>query len=246
MTALVPKDFSAFFTAVHGYEPFPWQARLAKRVVEMGRWPNLINLPTAAGKTATIDIAVFHLACEAECGPSRRAALRILFVIDRRIVVDAATERALKIVKALHQSPNKVVAEVARRLSLLSDDKEHPLDVVRLRGGARRNATGRARRRNRSLWFPRWIRLAHGCYSADTAYRRECGQCMPVWSAPMRCGFSMRFTFRNRSNRRSMLSKKATRTATVAAFSPRRTALRRFQWCGCPWRWPNDIWMCRG
>src|SRR5258708_39700160 len=88
MTALKPEEFSAFFNAVHGYEPFPWQARLAKLVVETGRWPKLLDLPTAAGKTATIDIAVFHLAYEAERKTLRQAPLRILFVVDRRIVVD--------------------------------------------------------------------------------------------------------------------------------------------------------------
>src|SRR3981081_520406 len=109
MTAIAPEDFSAFFKAVHGYEPFPWQALLAKRVVETGCWPRLLDLPTAAGKTAAIDVAIFHLACEAPRGLSRRAPLRMLFVIDRRIVVDAATERALKIAKALHQPHHAVV-----------------------------------------------------------------------------------------------------------------------------------------
>ncbi len=136
MTVLGPDHFPAFFKAVHGYDPFPWQTRLAKQLVETGCWPTLLDLPTGAGKTAAIDIAVFHLACEADCGPERRAPLRILFVIDRRIVVDAAAERARKIVEALHSPMDEVVAEVARRLSLLSGDDEHPLDVVRLRGGA--------------------------------------------------------------------------------------------------------------
>ena len=138
MTVLAPEHFSTFFRAVHGYEPFPWQALLAKRVAETGCWPKLLDLPTAAGKTAAIDIAVFHLACEAERGAFRKAPLRILFVVDRRIVVDAATERTLKIAKALHQPGNEVVAEIGRRLSLLSGDRERPLDVVRLRGGAPR------------------------------------------------------------------------------------------------------------
>jgi hypothetical protein len=30
---LVPDDFSAFFGAVHGFEPFPWQARLLHQIV---------------------------------------------------------------------------------------------------------------------------------------------------------------------------------------------------------------------
>ena len=73
--------------AVYGYEPFPWQKRLAKRVCG-GEWPRAIALPTAAGKTACIDIAVFALACRAKDAPRR-----IFFVVDRRIVVDQANAR---------------------------------------------------------------------------------------------------------------------------------------------------------
>lgn len=140
MSALGADYFRAFFKAIHRFDPFPWQMRLAKQVVDSGTWPKLLDLPTGAGKTAAIDVAVFHLASEANRGSERRAPLRILFVIDRRIVVDSAAERAKKIRDAL-QSPQQlalhpVLAEVARRLSSLSGNDDHPLDVVRLRGGA--------------------------------------------------------------------------------------------------------------
>lgn len=135
MNNLTAHDFPAFFKAIHDVEPFPWQNELARRVLQIGRWPSLLDLPTGAGKTAAIDIAVFHLACEAEKGAHRKAPLRILFVIDRRIVVDAAFERAKKIVAALRYPKTEIVKNVANRLSVLSGDPKHPLDVVRLRGG---------------------------------------------------------------------------------------------------------------
>jgi CRISPR-associated endonuclease/helicase Cas3 len=135
MNQLGPDHFAGFFTAVHGHAPFPWQARLARQVVETGRWPSLLDLPTGTGKTAAIDVAVFHLGCQAEHGPARTAPLRVLFVIDRRIVVDAAFERAKKIKEVLRASEDKIIADVARRLSYLSGDSDNPLDVVRLRGG---------------------------------------------------------------------------------------------------------------
>ena len=64
--------------------PFPWQKRLANRV-GAGDWPRAIALPTAAGKTACIDIAVFALACGAKDAPRR-----IFFVVDRRFGASGA------------------------------------------------------------------------------------------------------------------------------------------------------------
>ncbi len=135
MTPLGAADFAEFFGALHGQDPFPWQARLARQVVETGRWPPLLDLPTAAGKTATVDVALFHLACEANKGAERAAPLRILFVVDRRIVVDEAFRRARRIADRLRSATDGVLRAVADRLSLLSGDPSHPLDVVRLRGG---------------------------------------------------------------------------------------------------------------
>jgi len=135
MTPLGTDDFRPFFSAVHAHEPFPWQERLARQVLETGHWPGLLDLPTAAGKTAAIDIAVFHLAYEAEKGPDRKAPMRILFVVDRRIVVDEAFRRAHKIAEALLGATSGALLEVKERLAQLSGDASRPLDVVRLRGG---------------------------------------------------------------------------------------------------------------
>ncbi len=138
-TQLSAAAFPEFFRALHGCEPFPWQSRLAHEVCETGRWPDLLDLPTGTGKTSAIDVAVLHLACEAEKGAVRRAPLRILFVVDRRIIVDAAYERAAKIAKAL-AAPGSwdVLRQVAAALALISADPESPLQVARLRGGTPR------------------------------------------------------------------------------------------------------------
>src|SRR3989442_13526049 len=78
--------FAEFFQALWKYDPFPWQAMLAERIVT-GAWPQALDLPTAAGKTACIDAGIYALASQAERPPHERAApLRILFVVDRRIV----------------------------------------------------------------------------------------------------------------------------------------------------------------
>ena len=116
MTALSVDDFPAFFRAVHGDEPFPWQCRLARQVSEEGRWPPLLDLPTGAGKTASIDFAVFHLALEAEMGAQRKAPLRALFVVDRRLVVDSAYDRARIIAEKLERVEDGLLKVVANRL----------------------------------------------------------------------------------------------------------------------------------
>src|SRR3989442_208706 len=87
--------FNDYFAAVHGFPPFPWQSRLLGRVVENG-WPAVLELPTGSGKTAAIDIALFHLALEST-SEQRRAPVRIVLVVNRRTVVDQAFDRAKRI-----------------------------------------------------------------------------------------------------------------------------------------------------
>jgi len=130
-------SFGGFFEAVHGYPPFLWQSRLAERVSAEGRWPDQLDLPTASGKTAALDVAVWHLALEADRSP-RRAPMRVAFVVDRRLIVDEAYERALKIARALAAPAREAVAWVAGRLSSLAGAGERPLAVQRLRGGVPR------------------------------------------------------------------------------------------------------------
>jgi CRISPR-associated endonuclease/helicase Cas3 len=135
---MTPDDFAPFYRAVHGYEPFPWQVRLAGQVVDRG-WPAVLALPTAAGKTSAIDIAVFTLALQAGKPLAERTApLRIFFVIDRRLVVDQAADHARRLRRAL-EAPDAcaLVREVARRLTDFGGPG--PLHVAALRGGMYRD-----------------------------------------------------------------------------------------------------------
>lgn len=132
--ALRSEDFTPFFEEVHHCTPFPWQRRLAAQVVRDGEWPDLLDLPTGSGKTAALDIAVFHLALEADRGAERRAPVRIVLAVDRRLVVDDAFARAKKIAAALRDPVGPVTQLVAERLKMLSYEGD-PLLVRRLRGG---------------------------------------------------------------------------------------------------------------
>ena len=136
---LVAADFAEFFVGVHGHQPFPWQQRLVDWLGGRNAWPEVLGLPTGSGKTAALDAAVFHLAMRAD--DLRLAALRIAFVVDRRIVVDDAYARARKIADALARAAlgkesSPVLVEVAERLGNLAERKCNPLVVQRLRGGA--------------------------------------------------------------------------------------------------------------
>lgn len=138
---LDPTEFAAYFSALWAQEPFPWQQRLASQVCTQGTWPAGLDLPTAAGKTATIDIAVFHLAWAADQGAARRAAARIAFVVDRRLVVDSAYERAQELAGRLADAAEdggasgSILGRVAARLLTLAETGGPPLRVARLRGG---------------------------------------------------------------------------------------------------------------
>ena len=97
ISPLALDEFEAFYFALYGKKPFDWQKRLAMQVC-LGGWPSYIKLPTASGKTAAIDIAIFSLAYQAAESnrPVGRMTTprRIFFVVDRRIIVNEAYRRA--------------------------------------------------------------------------------------------------------------------------------------------------------
>ena len=130
-------DFGAFHAAVHGgKQPFAWQQRLLEQVVRDKAWPRVLDLPTGAGKTTCIDIALFALALDATNeGAERWCPRRIAMIVDRRIVVDQVAERGRSILRALMTGSDAIVVEVAKRLRSLTRAGEEPLGVFTLRGG---------------------------------------------------------------------------------------------------------------
>jgi CRISPR-associated endonuclease/helicase Cas3 len=127
-------SFDAFFTAVHGYPPFPWQTRLAAHVVERG-WPELLDIPTGAGKTSALDIALYALAAAPE-----RMPRRVLLVVDRRIVVDQGAEQARAIRRGLRSKEPAALAIAARLRELWgAGEGEAPFAIAVMRGGMPRD-----------------------------------------------------------------------------------------------------------
>lgn len=143
MPELSIADFGDYYTALWGNVPFQWQRDLAERVLTnvTAPWPEAIALPTASGKTACIDIAVFALAVQAyrlEPGKALAAPRRIFFVVDRRVIVDEAFQRASKLAEKLRKTDVPVLREVANRLRRLAGSDE-PLACYQLRGGMYRS-----------------------------------------------------------------------------------------------------------
>jgi len=134
-------SFDDFYRAVNKRSPLPWQSRLANLVVSQG-WPQQIGVPTGMGKTSCLDIAIWALAQSAHAG-TRHMPTRIWYVVNRRLLVDAAWEHAKRLKDLLaHARPDErgqqALASVREGLTSLSGlgTSDGPLFVTRLRGGA--------------------------------------------------------------------------------------------------------------
>jgi CRISPR-associated endonuclease/helicase Cas3 len=113
------RAFSADFEAMTGCPPFPWQEKLLLDWFLRGRIPPAIDIPTGLGKTAVMAIWVFARAAGASL------PRRLVYVVDRRAVVDQATEVALSLRQFVDSS-----AELKRRLGL-DDHKSLPVSTLR-------------------------------------------------------------------------------------------------------------------
>ena len=91
------EDKLAFCLELEGKEAlFPWQRRLLKRFIA-GDLPETIDLPTGLGKTSVMAI---WLVARAGGGAVPR---RLVYVVDRRTVVDQATELAEQLQKVVER-----------------------------------------------------------------------------------------------------------------------------------------------
>ena len=118
MTAL---DFTTSFRNLTEIEndPFAWQVRLYNQMCA-GNIPNALNIPTGLGKTSVI---VIWLLARADGAPVPR---RLVYVVDRRTVVDQATKYAQLLRETLE---TEACRHIRDRLGLTC-----PLPISTLRG----------------------------------------------------------------------------------------------------------------
>lgn len=90
-------DFGATFKLLQDdHDPYPWQARLYDRFVE-GDIPDELSIPTGLGKTSVIPIWLIALASTRHSNTGPRVPRRLVYIVDRRVIVDQATEDARSI-----------------------------------------------------------------------------------------------------------------------------------------------------
>ena len=116
-------SFSDNFALLTCHSPIKWQYRLFNRFIE-GKIPTALDLPTGLGKTSVIAIWLVARAL-AKKGVLKAIPRRLVYVVDRRAVVDQATEEAEKLRKAL-EGDAKHLKELLRL-----DDDTLPISTLR-------------------------------------------------------------------------------------------------------------------
>lgn len=117
-------DFKSTFQQLTGTPPFPWQEALYDEFVN-GRFPSSANIPTGLGKTSVVVIWLIVLLTHPD-----KVARRLVYVVNRRTVVDQTTEEVKRIRKQL--AANQDLADKLKSLCAVPVDM--PLALSTLRG----------------------------------------------------------------------------------------------------------------
>lgn len=117
-------DFDPAFESLAGHAPFPWQRRLFRDWLSKSKLPPAIDVPTGLGKTAVMAIWLLARAGGA------RLPRRLVYVVDRRAVVDQATRVAEDLRRNLRNRDRPDLGPVRRGLGLAG----RPLPISTLRG----------------------------------------------------------------------------------------------------------------
>lgn len=120
--------FASSFLALTGYPPMPWQARLFGAHFVSGSLPEAVSIPTGLGKTAVMAVWLIGLAWQMRNQTAPSLPRRLVYVVDRRAVVDQSTTFAEKLREAL---ATPAANELRTALGFTEDQK---LAISTLRG----------------------------------------------------------------------------------------------------------------
>lgn len=133
--------FDRLFKDLTANEPFPWQRRLYDELVQK-QFRTKCDVPTGLGKTSVIALWLLALAHHVSNGSIDRFPRRLVYVVNRRTVVDQATREVERLRDALIcKSELKAVADALRALAIQSEGQ--PLAISTLRGQFADNAEWR-------------------------------------------------------------------------------------------------------
>ncbi len=122
--------FRKHFQQLTGFAPFPWQERLFALFVA-GRFSECqtCSLPTGLGKTSLIVLWLLALAKNPSVVPRR-----LVYIVNRRTVVDQTTNEAVALRDALEKIPKlkKTLTDLVGIPALIAD--QSPLAISTLRG----------------------------------------------------------------------------------------------------------------
>lgn len=120
-------DFSDHFEQLTGYPPLQWQERLWKQFPNSDNLnlPSVIDLPTGLGKTMIMAIWLIARAMRPATVPTR-----LIYVVDRRTVVDQATDLAEEFAYLLSNDAKDRFGHVLKRKPKLA---ERRADLAKLR-----------------------------------------------------------------------------------------------------------------
>lgn len=121
--------FFAAFRALHGERPFPWQEEAFRRLVN-GETLGPVDVPTGLGKTAIITVWVLALAWY-RLGRGAAVSTRLVYVVNRRAVVDQATDEVERLREKLSDRDDPIIRDLRDALRLASGED---LLVSTLRG----------------------------------------------------------------------------------------------------------------
>lgn len=136
------KSFDSDFEHLTGHPPFPWQRALFDEHFSVQRFPKVCDLPTGLGKTSVIAVWLLGLAAHASKPSAGAYPRRLVYVVNRRTVVDQATREVEQMRAALDKPELKRVARTLRSLGAIAC--AHPLAISTLRGQFADNSEWRA------------------------------------------------------------------------------------------------------
>jgi CRISPR-associated endonuclease/helicase Cas3 len=126
------EEFCSRFALLTGHAPFPWQQKLFDALLE-ARFPEALDIPTGLGKTSVIAIWLLALAQHAHTRTTTSFPRRLVYVVNRRSVVDQATTEAEHVRHALFADRKlQPIADVLR--SLTTGRSGNPLAISTPRG----------------------------------------------------------------------------------------------------------------